>query len=260
MEDLIKKHGLADLTDKILAASRPCLEGITSDESVTLCGSKVGGNPHVPVGFQWPFFKEFPLEFVAQINCAEFTYPNFPNKGLLLFFQDNQHWGYSPKDAGFIRVIYYPDVMELQEIPTPVIYRKRLWGIFGHQALPRVYKEAKLVLRQGISLPSIERGLIALSDEGTEDAYCEVKEELQEGRFVQIGGFPNPVQNDGMEAEIAQMTSRGSAEDWIMILEVYCDKKTDMMWGDAGRIHFFCHIDDLKNQDFSRCWMQMQCG
>jgi uncharacterized protein YwqG len=45
-----------------------------------------------------------------------------------------------------------------------------------------------------------------------------------------------------------------------MILEISDDRRTDMMWGDAGILHFFCHVDDLESRVFSRCWMQVQCG
>ena len=36
--------------------------------AVALGHSKAGGLPHAPEGFSWPFLKDWPLEFVAQLN------------------------------------------------------------------------------------------------------------------------------------------------------------------------------------------------
>lgn len=200
------------------------------------------------------------MEFIAQINCAEAGSAVLPDRGLLLFFYDNRHGGYSIKDKGFIRVIYFDDKTELIERASPSQLRPRLWGFLGHSVLPRIYQEERLIFTTGVSLPDLERKLLHLVDADTEEAYCDLKEEMEETRFIQIGGFPNPVKADGMEQYIAQITGHEPPEAWIMILEIYEDKITDIMWGDAGKLYFFCHSDDLKNLDFSNCWMQMQCG
>lgn len=260
IKDLIAKHGLDGIAKDIESVSRPCIVGSTTEAKSAIGDSKVGGLPHARNSFEWPFFTNAPLEFVAQINCAQCGSPHLPDKGLLLFFCDWRYGGYSLKEAGFIRVIYYPDMSGLSTRPSPQIRRPRLWGLLGHTIQPRIYQEASLTFEAGVSLPDPERDLLPLSDEETMEAYCELKAEMEETRFIQIGGFPNPVQTDDMEPSIAKMTGRGTPEDWILILEVYDDSRTDMMWGDAGKLHFFCHIEDLKSLDFSRCWMQMQCG
>ena len=222
--------------------------------------SKVGGMPHAPPGFEWPYTRKTPLAFVAQINCAEIAHPDFPARGLLLFFYDNRGWGYSPNDEGFIRVVYCPATEDLCERHAPEVLRRRLWGLLGRYTVPRVYREARLRFEPGLSLPTIERGLLQFDDDGVEEAYGELLEAMQGNRFIQIGGFPSPLQSDDMESSIAGMTGRGKAEDWAMVLQVYDDARTDMTWGDAGKLHFFCHLDDLRRRDFSKCWMELQCG
>jgi len=260
MHDLIAKHGLTEMAQQIVDVSRPCIVGATHDGPVALGASKAGGQPHTPDSFQWPFFRDTPLEFVAQVNCSEANAPELPDHGLLLFFYDNRHGGYSLKEEGFIRVFYSETLKGLRETPPPQIRKPRLWGLLGTAVLPVTYRETALTFQPAASLPDPERNLVPLADDGIFEAYCEIKAELQDDRFIQIGGFPNPVQSDDMQPAIAGMTGRGAPEDWVMILEVYNDARTDMMWGDDGRIHYFCHQADLDRRDFSRCWMQMQCG
>ena len=262
MIEIIKKHGFSYMADGIIAASRPCIVGFSSDEQVGLGESKVGGNPHALDGFEWPYFKELRLEFVAQINCAEMTCPDFPKKGILLFFYDNDGGRFSWDNKDFFRVFYYPCLDSLKEISAPQITRKRLWGLLGHYNLPKIYKEAKLDLKQNISLPDIDRNIFNLRDEDDHDYFLDLLIELEgeEERFIQIHGYPNPVQTDTMECEIVKITGRGHPDDWIMILEISYDKRTDMAWGDGGHLYYFCHIDDLRNCDFSRCWMIEQCS
>jgi uncharacterized protein YwqG len=31
------------------------------------------------------------------------------------------------------------------------------------------------------------------------------------------------------------------------------------MWGDAGRIYFWIQEQDLKNRDFAKVWLVLQC-
>lgn len=52
--------------------------------------SKIGGLPNLPAGQTWPFWRDEPLSFVAQLDLAELkvaeTLPYFPAEGQLYFF------------------------------------------------------------------------------------------------------------------------------------------------------------------------------
>ena len=74
---------------------------------------------------------------------------------------------------------------------------------------------------------------------------------------MQIGGYPNPVQHDGIANISASIMEKGSADDWVLLLEV--DSQLGLMWGDAGRLYFYVHKDDLKATNFSDVWMEFQC-
>lgn len=258
LDKLISKFELNKYKHEILSANIPCIEGFSISGEVDIGQSKVGGLPHLPNGYSWPYFKNIPLEFIAQVNCSDFEYDGFPDSGLIVFFYDNRHGGYSIKEKGFIKVDYFPDSTNLELFKPPFIIKKRLFGLLGTYTLPKIYKETKIGFRKSFSLPdNVDK---VFSDENWEEAYWELNGEVSENRFIQIGGHCNPVQTDGIEENIVKLFERGKPSDWKMILEIYQDEETDMMWGDAGKLHFYSHVDDLREMNFSNTWMEMQCG
>ena len=52
-------------------------------------------------------------------------------------------------------------------------------------------------------------------------------------------------------------------KDWILLLQVDSvypsDDVNGFLWGDLGRIYFMIHHEDLKNKDFSRVRVALQC-
>ena len=51
------------------------------------------------------------------------------------------------------------------------------------------------------------------------------------------------------------------AKDWILLLQIDSeDEKTGMMWGDVGRLYFWIKREDLKNKNFNKSWMILQCS
>ena len=258
LEKLISKYELDKFKDDILSANIPCMEGFSIPGKVEIGQSKVGGLPHLPKDYQWPYFRDVPLNFIAQINCSDFEFTGFPESGVIVFFYDNRHGGYSIKDKGFIKVDYFTNSIKLEVTPSPELVKKRMFGLFGTYTLPKIYKEAKIGFRNSFSLPDNVDNVF--SDEDWEEAYWELNDDVSENRFIQIGGYCNPVQSDGIEENIVKLFKRGAPSDWKMIFEIYQDKETDMMWGDAGKLHYYSHVDDLSKADFTNVWMEMQCG
>ena len=118
-------------------------------------GTRFGGRPDVPRGFEWPTFdccentkKEKkgifsflsqnkgnhdeskasgarPLSFLAQFDCAELAKYDaehlLPDHGVLSFFyeMDTMRWGYDPKDKGCARVYWFDDSAALEEAEFP---------------------------------------------------------------------------------------------------------------------------------------------
>ena len=97
-------------------------------------GTRFGGRPDVPRGFEWPAYEgegmhgktaKRPLSFIAQFDCAELAKYDaerlLPERGVLSFFyeMDSMRWGYDPKDKGCARVYWFEDSAALEEAEFP---------------------------------------------------------------------------------------------------------------------------------------------
>lgn len=97
-------------------------------------GTRFGGRPDVPRGFEWPAYEgegmhgktaKRPLSFVAQFDCAELAKYDaerlLPERGVLSFFyeMDSMRWGFAPNDKGCARVYWFEDSTALEEAEFP---------------------------------------------------------------------------------------------------------------------------------------------
>lgn len=259
---LIEKFGLNQYTKEIESISLACFEGRPVDGDIDVGDSKAGGLPDVPRSFEWPCFRGDPLEFLVQIDCSDIDSPVLPENGILQFFYVDGFWTDQYQDKDFIRVNYVPVDSDISPREPPFVYKKRLWGLLKPRQIPKVYPEIKIEFVRAVSLPEIDGYPFEIlnkfyNDDELLDGYCTLKSELAEPRFLQVGGYPNPVQFDGIAESAAKIMQRGRASDWNMILEI--NSLEGFMWGDAGKLHYFVHSDDLRSLQFSDVWMDMQC-
>lgn len=89
---------------------------IRNENTIDIGLSKLGGNPDVPVDFEWPYWNNRPLSFLMQVNLEDlknFEENPFPTHNrLLYFFYDplQEDWGAEfAKNEGAWRVIYNND-------------------------------------------------------------------------------------------------------------------------------------------------------
>jgi len=237
--------------------------------------SHLGGSPALPDGFDWPSRSGAPLAFIARLDLAELRRALpvewLPPSGSLLFFYDaqKQPWGFDPADRDGWAVLRLPESAVTAGgggIRAP-----------GGEALPR----RGIAFQPVRSLPSSERSAIAALrfSYAEQDAYEALRDRPFGGRPQhQVGGFPSPVQGDGMELE-CQLASHGlycgdesgyrdpraaaleaGAADWRLLLQVDSDDDLGVMWGDLGRIYFWVREEDARAGDFSRVWLVLQCS
>ena len=257
IEELINKHNLGHVSSNIQAAVQNCIVGTPTNTPPSLLGSKVGGKPACPSGFQWPKKRDVPLEFIAQVNLSDLAHPLLPESGLLSFFYDNRHWGYDSSDDGFVKLYYYKEFADLMPHDPPQYTELSLFGLRKKERTCRTYREAGLKFTEGFSVPSYDRDIIPLTSDENTDCYGELMAECD--YFVQLFGWPSVIQSDTMHAECATIRGVGREDDWLLLFQIGNDKATDMMWGDAGKLYFWILRDDLQNLRFDRVWMITQC-
>jgi uncharacterized protein YwqG len=238
--------------------------------------TKVGGSPDIDSSFEWPSWNDQPMSFLAQIDLSSLPYisnlEKLPSAGMLYFFYDQEQstWGFDPKDLGSWRVVFREAIGSITKISQP-------------EGLPTesIFRETYLSPSIRSTYPSFER--LGINVRSYSNEAFDIEDNLRhkarpEGPEHQIGGYPNPIQNDTMELE-AQLASNGlycgnssgyqdpratslseGSKDWLLLLQIDTDEKAGMMWGDCGMLYFWVRKLDLENRDFSKVWMVLQCG
>lgn len=242
-----------EITDKypddfgrtLAAAIRPALLVWPRPAPADPMASRLGGKPLAPRDWEWPTFREEPLLFVAQINCAELkgeAAALLPRDGLLCFFGDpdvanGSDGGGSTKQAA---VFYWPVGTELVSHDPPE-------------------EDVDILLTVGVefletlTLPRLSSSVVgARSDDldfrmGYPEAHGIASP--SEGREVnpddlsQLLGWHSPVQGE-------LDSCREPA--WRLLLQVgtYDDGTKDHWWGPGGIIYFMIHEEHLAEQRF----------
>jgi hypothetical protein len=81
----IKTDLMNSLTERFLIEPRK--------SAINIGDSKIGGFPHLPMGFEYPQEENYYYEFVAQVNLSDLAtcdIPGFPTSGMLYFFIDDE--------------------------------------------------------------------------------------------------------------------------------------------------------------------------
>ena len=219
--------------------------------------SQLGGVP--AISGAWPRYEGRPLSCVAQLDLKQVREAGgpewLPDHGRLIFFHGLEFgsWGNDPGDVGTAIVIHETgstatvaepgDLSEEAKFPPyPVVFRSDKSFPSG-QRMPIDWRRLNTA-----SVDALEAALLELSPPAPAH---------------QIGGYPGPVQYDGMEAEcqaIAQRLGRqdGEASDWRLLLQLDSDADADMMWVDVGSLYFWIREQDARAGDFSKVWRILQ--
>lgn len=275
LKDKFEKLKLGKHWDKFEPLLRNEIRIITSisdNESLEPGQSKIGGKPDLPKGVDW--FKENDgksLSFISQINLADIHSLDkdnmLPDTGILYFFYsaDQEAWGFDPNDKDKFKVFYTMETDNLtrHEFPRDLPDYAR-------------FKECKLDFKATVGLPGWDNEFVQKNlSEKEIDQYINLPQEYLINKML---GYANNIQNE-MEPE-CQLVTNGiycgdpsgyndprakelekGAGDWILLLQIDSEnKKTEMMWGDVGRLYFWIKKVDLKNKDFNKTWMILQCS
>jgi len=253
LEERLRSHGLGRLAQAILTSARECvrLKAEESDEDeIPIGSSKLGGQPDLPAGVQWPSWEDGPLSFIAQFNTNEL--PDFADKGLLpegtllSFFWDTDAMDFGPEHKECFRVIATPLGTTLARMPFPA----QLSGEGRFTA-------CQLAARKSISLPEWDSA-IAESWGMTEDestAYVEGPYEAlmpgdKTGQHHQVLGYAQTIQGDMQHGKPFD-----EASDWRLLVQIDSDDEAEMNFVDGGRLYFWIRESDLRAGKFDRTWL-----
>ncbi len=273
--------GLSPETARHLAglakpAVRLAAHKLQDDSAASVGASKLGGNPDLSSGFEWPRWRGQPLAFLAQVNLADVASFPFcsalPDEGVLAFFYDADQgtWGFDPKDRGSWLV---------HSEPTPAALRRTAPPEVGSAP---VYGPCALSPREVITLPpadSLTITNLGLSPEDLDKYYGALERwaEVTGDAEHQLLGHPSPIQGDmqlecqlvshglycgdpsGYEDPRAQALQAG-ANSWQLLMQIDSDDHAEMMWGDCGRLYFWLTDDALQRKAFDETWMILQCS
>jgi len=113
LRSALHRQGLGRVAEDLLAMAAPMVRIYAKpaeDEAIPIGASKLGGQPDLPEGVEWPAWHE-PMGFLGQFNLAEVaphdTEAALPTAGLLSFFFETDgeplysaRWGL-PDDAPY---------------------------------------------------------------------------------------------------------------------------------------------------------------
>lgn len=248
--------------------------------------SKIGGKPHLPESFAWPYYegedyegvlKNRPLSFLAQFNLeeiAEYDQDNrLPHKGMLYFFYDlcTMRWGFDPKDKGCARVFYVEDPSALQAVDFP----EELETDF-------VLPEFEVAFTARMDLPDYEE-IAEFMPDLEWDSYDEEKvlfgyEGDEDEEVSKLLGYADLIQGDMLlECEevcngiycgnIPDLTEEqqgkmlADSKEWELLFQMSTvgNEDYELMFGDCGSIYFYIKKQDLQKKNFDNVWLVLQC-
>ncbi len=240
------------------------------NSNIELGKSKFGGVPDLPKNVEW--FKEKngkSLSFIAQLNLSEIknleSSISLPKKGIIYFFysSEQESWGSDYNDKDKIKVYYSNDLNNLEKKQIPSDFSE-----FG------IYKSCELTFSNSYSLPSGDNDFVSKELNREEKDIYDLITYPQVNH--KIFGYSNNIQG-AMEQE-CELVSKGlhyedyrafdsqkkeeferKEKEWKLLLQIDSDNKTEMMWGDSGRLYFWIKQKDLENLDFDKAWFILQC-
>lgn len=215
--------------------------------------SRLGGEPDLPVGVEWPVGSRGPMGFLVQVNLAEVRThggPDWlPGDGLLSAFHDDDYG-----TAGQVRVLHLP--AETSPAIPPL-------------TLPKTWRYPKRPIGFTLfqSRPSLDWLDVSLIDDDEDMFGDEDPRPFPEGPEHRLGGYPSEIQDEQM-AVSCEYYRRGvfpydqkasptaelvaAAASWRLLFQIDSDADLNMNWGDGGMLYVFIREEDARAGDFSK--------
>jgi uncharacterized protein YwqG len=276
---MIKKHGLEQHQQTILATARPAISINLGKKGQGKVGqSRMGGYPDLPASLPWPTDPLLgnALCFILQLNLAElptFSENPLPTKGMLYLFLDED------EDHAQQLIIYLGDEpLKLTQLPKDtdfitdwyedLIAHRLTFSLFAD--LPRWASSDHSELAERINieidgedaLSKVINSLLVNSDSYTgRDGIGKllghvsgIGHDPREDAYVVREVNPEWLYNY-KEREKLDMAK---AKHWQNLLEFHSEDKVNLMFGDAGYLQILIQENDLEKRDFSRVYVNLE--
>ena len=271
LQELAVRRLNAELATRVQRLAKPALRLRKAADGTRR--SRLGGDPLLPVGTDWPRWAATPLSFLALIDLsevdAELIGLLLPSSGLLNFFYEargQQAWGYDPQHADGWRVIFTPS-RDAAVAATP-------------PARAVTTPATAVRFEPTLTFPGWAEHVFADLDEPQIEAVCDVEMDWEQanadgGPHHQLGGWPGLIQlpiwrecqlgfhgvpyADQPHDPRVETLEFGNP-DWTLLLQLDSDPALRWMWGDGGRLYFAMRQEDLAARNFHSSWMVLQCS
>jgi Domain of unknown function (DUF1963) len=255
------KDALPKSDDRMMRLARPAIglwpRRFRADDVAT--GSRLGGMPLAPAGWQWPMEDDEPLVFVAQINCSELHgLPGaevLPSSGLLSFFAEYDGVMACRFEARTIAIHHWPDLDTLVPAVPPI----------PPMLVP---PSCPVVMRPMIDLPHPYSQAIAklkLSDE-QRARYATVwnsvrNHEIPAGlerycSFSRLLGWPALIQTHDLDE--VQFNPPEKKIRLLLQVDDYVTGEEWHAWGPSGSLYFTLPERMLLARNYAACEFDIQ--
>lgn len=234
---------------------KPCIRIKLTNTEPDIFSSKAGGLGYIPHDGDFPVAKEGnQLRLLAQIDCSQVDFENFPKTGLLQFWFLNDDvygldgFGEDAPEAitqDTFRVIYYPEID--RTVTREEILQKYVKSEYDEdEDCTPVSGEYGMTFEpaESYEIPDYS------DDEENWEEFSKLSGDAPQHR---IGGYPYFTQDDPRMED--------SPYDFLLFQldSDFENQKDRVLWGDAGIANFFINSEKLKNLDFSDVLYNWDC-
>lgn len=236
---------------------KECYKVLLTEEIPSILDNKIGGQPYLPIGEEYPKDEDGNLmPLLLQVNLEDIDLENFPKKGILEIFTD--------KDVDYpcqYSIRYYESGLEYQkELPivdnSHYIINKAvkidLQKDICHMTV-NDYKFHKIMLKLVNEIYGTNfENLVQLDDFfGEFDWFDKIYDELSNPPIT-IGGYPDFTQSDVRCGELADK------EECLFKLDS-CANYSLFHLSDSGILFTLISLDDLKKGKFENAVVDWDC-
>ena len=222
---------------------------VVDKEFPELLDNKLGGDPYLPVGVEWPRdSKGAKMNLLLQLNLKDINLDGFPEAGILeIFAPATIDW---PSEC---KVFIFKEDLEAQKelinqdmdkffIPYPM----KIKLIKTYEHMPMSNEESDNILCKLLKC-FLNVDYEHHWDVPDDEYYNEIYEGLTKSN---IGGYPDFVQDDSKDYN--------SKKD-VCILKLDSTTHDDIYIGDCGILRVIVPKADLLNRNFSNAYLDWDC-